>query len=52
VEQKYLAELEAVKQEYIENLLNDYNEQQAEAKAAKEQEQQTRLREQLLSLID
>ncbi len=52
VEQKYLAELEAVKQEYIENLLNDYNEQQAEAKAAKEQEQQTKLREQLLSLID
>ncbi|MEQ5875235.1 hypothetical protein J3455_11875 [Pseudoalteromonas sp. NFXS39] len=52
VKSRYKQELEAVKNEYIQNLLNDYNEQQAEAKAAKEQEQQTKLREQLLSLID
>jgi hypothetical protein len=41
-----------VKQEYIENLLNDYNEQQAEARAQKEAEQQAQLKEKLLSMLD
>ena len=52
VEQQYLSELEQVKQEYIENLLFEYNEQQALAKADKDKEQQTSLRKQLLSMID
>lgn len=52
VTEAYMQSLDAVKQEYIENLLHEYEEQQAEARAAKEKEKQAKLREQLLSMID
>jgi len=52
VKQKYLSELEAIKKEYVENLLFEHEQKQVEARAAQEEEQQTKLREQLLSLIN
>ena len=52
VKQKYLSELDAVKQEYIENLLFEHSQQEAEAQMEKEKEQQAKLRQQLLSMLD
>ena len=52
VTEAYMQSLEAVKQEYISNLLDEYSDQQAEARAAKEKEQQAKLRQQLLSMLD
>lgn len=52
VTEAYMQSLDAVKQEYIENLLHEYEEQQAIAKATQEKEQQAKLRQQLLSMLD
>ncbi|MCO7251664.1 hypothetical protein [Pseudoalteromonas sp. Ps84H-4] len=52
VKQKYQSELEAIKQEYVENLLFEHEQKQIEAKQVQEKEHRAKLKETLLSLLD
>ncbi|MGJ8486269.1 hypothetical protein ACSFVZ_19845 [Pseudoalteromonas sp. SYSU M81236] len=52
VKQKYESELDAVKQEYVENLLFEHEQKQVAAKQVQEKQQAAKLKETLLSLLD